>query len=270
MATNKTKRGSMANKDIIKRGSDRDLVVPSEEPTLESQYAIMDFQDPQEAQLLIQENMGVGIISAQNLPNITVPGGGGLNWEVKDLEGVVSSPHLDGIIIAIKATRRFYIKDFAETGGGTPPDCFSTDGLIGHGRPGGDCMSCINNQFEKDNEGNSHKRCKERKMIFMVMKEDILPVVIHAPVMSIKPVTQYQINLTRKKIRMEHVYTRLSLLNDKSKGKNIKYSLIDPIKIGDVAKEKWPVIDAYVAALKPYLIKTVDDMAKFGNASDVK
>lgn len=229
-------------------------------------FAVMEFNNKDEIQMLIRENLGATGISAQDLPNITVPGGGGLNWEVPSLDGPQSHPYLDGIIIGIKATRRFYQDDFNVTGGGTPPDCFSPDGLVGHGSPGGDCMTCGNNQFETEADGTTSKRCKERKLIFMVLKDDILPVVIHAPVMSIKSITQYQINLTSKRQRMEHVYTRLSLLNDKSKGKNIKYSAIAPVKIGNVELEKRPIIDAYVASIKPYLIKTIDDLAKFGHS----
>ena len=228
-------------------------------------FAVMEFSNKEEISMLIRENLGATGISAQDLPNITVPGAGGLNWEVPSLDGPQSIPNLDGIIIGIKATRRFYRDDFNVTGGGTPPDCFSPDGLVGHGAPGGDCMTCGNNQFMTEADGTTSKRCKERKLIFMVLKDDILPVVINAPVMSIRPITQYQIALTMKKQRMEHVYTRLSLLNDKSKGKGIKFSMIAPTKLGDVDPEKRPIIDAYVASIKPYLIKTIDDLAKFGN-----
>jgi hypothetical protein len=251
----------MSSKSVAKKEvNGNELMVPT-------QFAIMEFRDKDEIQSLIRENLGGTGISAQDLPNITVPGGGGLSWEVPGIDGVQSTPSLEGIIIGIKATRRFYEKDFNETGGGTPPDCFSPDGLTGYGRPGGDCMACPNNQFEQDTDGTTSKRCKERKLIFMVLKDDILPVVIHAPVMSIKPVTQYQINLTSKRQRLEHVYTKLSLANDKSKGKNIKYSMIQPVKTGDVELEKREVIDAYVAAIKPYLVKTIDDLARFGNGN---
>lgn len=252
---------AIAKKDVIGTNGNEVATQP---------FAIMEFSDKNEIQTLIKENLGPSGISAQDLPNIVVPGSGGLSWEVPSLDGPQSIPSLEGIIIGIKATRRFYKDDFNTTGGGTPPDCFSPDGLVGFGTPGGDCMSCAMNQFEEITENGittTTKKCKERKLIFMVLKDDILPVVIHAPVMSIKPVTQYQINLTSKRQRTEHVYTRLSLLNDKSKGKGIKYSIISPIKIGDVELEKRPIIDAYVAAIKPYLIKTIDDLAKFGNGN---
>lgn len=230
-----------------------------------NEFAIMTFQDLDELRQLVLENFGPAGISFKDLPNITVPSGGGLAWEIPGVEGVTTTPTLEGIIVGIKATRRLYIKAFAETGGGTPPDCFSPDGVVGHGSPGGDCMSCVYNNFELDPQtGATNKRCKERKIIFMVMKDDILPFIIHSPATSNPNVTKFQVSVVSKKQKLEHIYTQLSLYNDKSKAKGIKYSKINAKKIGDVEKEKIPIIDAYVAAFKPYLIKTINDLVRSG------
>ena len=235
--------------------------VPAKKEDTQENYAIATIQDPAEISNIIRENLGGLNISVRMLPNLHVPGGGGTSWEMPTVDGTLSLPEITGIIIATQPIRRFYRKSFNETGGGTPPDCYSPDGVNGYGDPGGNCMGCPNNRFIPGTDGVPTKPCSERQLIFMVMKDDILPVVVHAPVKSLANIQHYLINLTRVRKQIYSVYTTLSLERDKSQ-KGIAYSKIVPRRSGEVPPEQLPAVEAYAKAIKPFLVQTITEIAQ--------
>lgn len=235
--------------------------VPAKREEAQELFAITTIQNPAEISDIIRENLGGMNVSVRMLPNIHVPGSGGTTWEVPSVDGPISVPEISGIIIATQPIRRFYRKSFTETGGGTPPDCYSPDGVTGYGDPGGNCMGCPNNRFVTGPDGTPTKPCAERQLIFMVLKDDILPVVVHAPVKSLANIQHYLINLTRVRKQIYSVYTSLTLERDKSQ-KGIVYAKIVPRRVGEVPPEQLPAVEAYVKAIKPFIVQTITDIAQ--------
>ena len=204
----------------------------------------------------VKENIGNDKITDRDLDRITVPLGGGLTWTVPTLSGEDSVKTLDGIIVHWTSPRAYW-KAGMDTGGTTPPDCASPDGENGYGTPGGDCFYCPLSQWNSG-EGGVGKACKEKRMIFLLRPNDLLPIVVQGPSTSITPIKQYLIRLASQGMPFWSVMTNLSLEKAQS-GTGIAYSRIIPRSLGPVAEEQRDLLKQYVDAIKPiigYMVNT--------------
>jgi hypothetical protein len=175
---------------------------------------------------LLAANLGSGGMSAFDLDRVKVPAGGGTTWQVPSLEGPDDCKFIDGIIVAWKTPRAYWKVPFDESGGGSPPDCSSPDGILGTGKPGGPCKACPLNRFESAAKGDG-KACKEVVQLFVVREGDMLPLVVSAPPSSIRNVRQYLRRLAGQGIIYYGAVTRLALTQARS-GNGIVYSEIVP------------------------------------------
>ena len=187
-----------------------------------NQFQIMQMEKGEIADIL-HENLGEDSLSIQDLIRIVVPGSGGKMWAVETIEGEKEMAELLGIIVFTKVTRTYWEKSFDETGGGEPPNCYSPDGVMGVGEIADTvkdhmCGNCSMSEFAKDGSGCP---CKENRQIFMVMQDEILPVVIKTPVMSLKNAKKYLTGLSSRRQKVHSVYTSLTLFPTKNK-KGIK------------------------------------------------
>ena len=226
-------------------------------------FAIMKYKEG-EIQKILAENLGSDMMTAMDLPQISVPAGGGTTFIRPTIDGEVDEKNLTGIIICTKHTRAYWRSKFDETGGGTPPDCVSEDGEKGIGDPGGDCADCPFAQFGSADNKRS-KACQEKRVIFLLMPEEILPIAVKAPATSLKNAKQYLMGLTSRGKKLYEVYTTLSLEKDKNKD-GIAYSKIVFKKAGDV--ENPQMLGIYAESIKPYLMKVMRDMASMQDPSD--
>ena len=170
---------------------------------------------------LIRDNLEGEEFSPQDLTRISVPGAGGQMFSIPSPGGDIDAKEIEGIIIKVQPVRIYYDKPFGE-GDITPPTCFSNDGLTGVGDPGGDCQKCQFNQWDTATKGRG-KACSERRNIFILPADSLLPYVLSVPVMSIKNYKTYLQHLTRKGISIKSTTTIVGLEKAKSEG-NITYS----------------------------------------------
>jgi hypothetical protein len=163
---------------------------------------------------LIRDNLEGEEFSPQDLTRISVPGGGGQTFSIPSPGGDIDAKTVEGIIIKVQPVRLYYEQAFGE-GEVTPPTCYSNDGLTGFGEPGGDCQRCPFNEFGSATKGKG-KACQERRNIFILPADSLLPYVLSVPVMSIKNYKTYLQYLTRKGISVKAVTTVVGLEKDKS------------------------------------------------------
>lgn len=102
------------------------------------------------------------------------------------------------------------------TGAANPPDCGSLDGLKGYGEPGGDCKSCIFNEFGTGE--NDAKACKERQRLYLLREGELFPIMFSLPTASLKELGRYLMRLLSKGVRSSEVVTRFSLVKATNKG----------------------------------------------------
>lgn len=192
----------------------------------DSPFALLRLQGT-EANDLIRDALGGESLSIGDLDRIKVPSGGGTTWEVPTLEGEVSTKVIEGVIIH-NARRRAYwpypMEERPDDDDGKPA-CQSNDGDFGIGDPGGDCISCPFNEFGSDIKGGPGKACKETRQLFVLTKDDLLPLVVTIPPASLANVKAYMLRLLRAQIDLKDVVTHISLEKAES-GNKIKFAKV--------------------------------------------
>ena len=222
--------------------------------TKKEQYAIMDPET--DVVNVIDLNLGGEALSISDLNHIKTPVGGSLTWSLPTIDGdEESTKDFDAIIIHSQIQRTFWKESFS--GGGTPPDCFSNDAIIGEGDPGGKCEVCPNNEFGTSLTGRG-KACQTKRIMFLVRPGSLLPVMLRVPVGSLKNSRKYLAGLAGESKRVYSVVTRFGLEKDKNKD-NIQFSKITFKRVGAV--DDITAVEKYVEAIMPYIqqaTRTID------------
>lgn len=171
---------------------------------------------------IVKENAGAGGISPLDLDRVTIPAGGGTQWEVQSLEGVEHKTTIEGIVVYFQDGRVYWEQGF-EQGGGLPPTCVSADQVTGVGRPGGECAICPMAQFGSA-DGGRGQACRTRRDLFLLQQNDLLPIAIQLPVTSFQAARKYFLRLTRSGTPYYGVVTGIGLETTKNQA-GIKYSI---------------------------------------------
>lgn len=210
-------------------------------------------QDPSAFFMAMQANLGNVSLTPFDLDRIRIPTGGGLAWTIPSLEGELVEKELEGVIVAVKTARAYWESSFDESGGGTPPDCSSDDGIIGVGSPGGECNSCPLAQFGSQ-EGRRGQACKQILLLFMVLKStsDMLPKVVVLPPTSLKAMRQFLLRLASRGLASYTVLIALGLEKDKNSD-GIVYSKVKPTFRTKLSPQEAGTMQSYVSAIAPLL-----------------
>jgi len=234
---------------------DQVVETPAALPAVLGDYTIMQIAKEQ-IQDIIDANIGGQTFTEFDLERLSVPTGGGTNWEVANLDGTSSMvPTIDGVIVHWKLARGYWEIPYEESGGGVPPDCQSQDSVIGVGTPGGDCRDCALAKFgsapgRKDNEFGKGQACKQMRVVFLMRPQSILPTVVSFPPTSLKGISSYLLRLTSNLTPFDAVVTRLSLEEDKNTT-GVKYSKIIPSMVSQLGKDEHAKLKAYMGNILP-------------------
>lgn len=208
---------------------------------------------------IIRANIGDGPINDFTFDRIKVPTSGGQIWQVPTLEGVSDAREIEGVIVAWKETRGFWKESFDVSGGGTPPDCASSDSIVGRGTPGGECLKCPLALFgsadqKTDSKGNKiesrSQACKQVRLLFLLQKDTMLPVIVACPPTSLTGARKFFLRLASNGVPYYGVVTRLMLTPDKNKD-GIKYSKVEMSVVGKLSDEARAKMRDYGAAFQP-------------------
>ena len=154
------------------------------------------------------------------LDKIKFPAAGVTVFEVPNSDGELETvKEFSGVILYQHQVNGYYQE--AYTGGNNPPDCSSFDGNTGIGTPGGDCKTCPFNQYGSGQ--NQGKACKNRRWIYILRENEVLPVMLSIPPASLGAFNQYMKRLLCKQLRYSQVVTKLSLSKATNKG-GVPYS----------------------------------------------
>ena len=139
---------------------------------------------------------------------IKIPAGGSTAFEIPgDNDETELVKDVKGVILLHHPAYAFYREKYQ--GGSNPPDCGSFNGIQGTGDPGGLCASCPYNQFGSG-EGQA-KACKNRRMIYILMENELFPMVLSLPTGSLKEFTKYVKRQLSKGRKLSQVVTKVSL-----------------------------------------------------------
>jgi hypothetical protein len=216
-----------------------------------SDYAIQKMSAA-EIKNVINENLNGVQLSTFGLDRARVPSGGMTVWTVPSLEGEDTTKVIEGVIIYQRPNRSYWAIPFAEKDRNSPPSCHSDDLITGVGEPGGLCKDCPYNQFGSDPRGVG-KSCRETRLLFVLRQGEILPLLVVAPVMSVKPIVEYMKRLTSKAQLYYSVITRFELEKVRSSG-NIDYAKIKVSTAQRLNSEDTARMKAFAEAIRPYLM----------------
>ena len=187
---------------------------------------------------------------------VRVPTGGGLHFLVPTLEGEVPAESIEGVIVHFTKPRVYWAEAFGSGGGSTPPDCSSHDGVHGVGNPGGACSECPMARFgtatNQDGSQGAGQACAQKNNLFVLRKNDILPIVVVGPPTSLKNIRQYLLRLASNQQRFYGVVTKLKLTKTTSKG-GIEYAQIEPSFVSYLDDEAASAMAGYHNNIAPIL-----------------
>lgn len=206
-----------------------------------AEFALFSNQDVSLHELF-EENLADDEFKPGDLNRISVPSGGATTFEIPTADGPVEVKELEAIIIKATPVRFYWKEDFGTSGAGTPPDCYSEDLIHGHGDPGGLCADCPMNQFQ--NGGKEGKPCTEKRNIFILPADSLLPYNLSCPVQSIKNFKKYRIDLTRRGLSITSITTLISLQKEKNNN-GINYSQLIFRPGRTLSQEQAKVVRAY-------------------------
>lgn len=199
----------------------------------------------------VRENVGNETLSSFDLDRIKVPAGGGTFWSVPTMENPDGEPQksVAGVIVYTTVQRAYWSTSFEASGGGTPPDCFSTDTLIGVGTPGGACAHCPFAQFGSDAKSNG-QACKMFRTVFLLRESGALPAVIAVPPGSLKNLKRYLLSLASNGLPYWAVVTEFALAQAKSQS-GITYSQVSPKMLRRLDEDEVAKARAYSETIRP-------------------
>lgn len=204
--------------------------------------------DPGQLHEVLTENLGNTQLSAFELDRVKIPSGGATTWEIPTLEGAEEKKSIEGVVIFFKDPNGYWKNEY--DGQNNPPDCVSDDGMVGVGKPGGNCAACPLNAFGSD--GEKGKACKNMRTLFILREEDILPIVVTLPPTSLREARKYFLRLASKGVPYYSVVTELTLVKEKNND-GIQYSKACIILKSRMSAEAAKKIKAFQENLRPAL-----------------
>ena len=177
---------------------------------------------------IVHDNLGGERMSLFNLPKISVPSQGVTQWSVPGLTGSENADSIDGVVLHSQLTRQWYEKTFEETGGGSPPDCYSSDGINGVGvnadKAQGLCAKCEFSAWGSDRRGGSGQDCGATRPLMILRRDDIVPIWVATPAGSLDAAKKWLFDLTRSRLRYWQVITRIGLEKVRQRNGGLEYS----------------------------------------------
>ena len=216
----------------IEKASQGGAVAVVRDPMDAATYRILNRseEDIDKAMNVFQHNLRGQKMTDMDLPRAKVPPQGMTIWSIPSAEGDVHTEEITGILVEYTTPRAYWEKPM-EPGSISPPDCSSPDGIMGSAvrrgpdGPGGPCHACPLSKFGSDprEDSNGHA-CKEKRMLFMLRPDSLMPLVVQAPSTSIRNVFDFTVGLANEEVPFQEVFTTLTL--EKVNAGGIDYSKV--------------------------------------------
>lgn len=206
-----------------------------------SGYAIVK-HSPQALAELVTDVLAGSQLGYNDIPTVGMPAGGSQFWDVPTIGGD-SEPvkTLSGVVIFRHMRRAYWTNP--EPQEGAQPDCFSPDGEVGFGQPGGDCTECPLAQFGSGR--NNAQACTQRHPVYLVLPNTILPLRVNVGPTSIAVVRSFAIGLLNQaQLPLHAVLTELSLTKATNQGGQ-DYSKLVMKMTGQLSESELEAVTAY-------------------------
>ena len=218
--------------------------------------------DPDEIHDIVTEALGTSKLKVSDLSAVHIPTGGNTSFRLQTSAGEIESKSYVGVIIHVKTITRKYDIPMGEEGASPIPDCWSDDGITGHGKYaeacGDDCSLCPFSQFGSGKNGS--RACKPHLLLFVLTPNSLLPSVVYLSSMSIKPYEVYRNLLLGEGKAPSSVVTEVALRVEKNSA-NLNYSVATFTRVGDLSREERMRFKAMGNEMGTYLKSSKVDVA---------
>jgi len=171
------------------------------------------------AQLLADEMEGLSL----TFDRIKIPAGGGLAYEVPsdNPDNPDAVKEFSAVILYHHPVHSYYKEKY--TGGNTPPDCSSMNGISGINTDGiiKDCKACEYAEFGSGDNGG--KACKQKRRVYILRAGEALPNILSLPTGSLGGFSKYVMRLLSKGKKPGMFVTKFTLKKEQNSG-GINYS----------------------------------------------
>lgn len=174
-------------------------------------------------------------------PRVPMASSGALSFTIEKDGTKKPSEFLTGVIICNHDVNSYYSKPL-DPDKPIPPDCWSNDGRVGH--EAGQtivCATCERNQFI-----DGKKECKNKRKIFILPEDSILPYLLVIPPTSLKAWGEYVYSLKSKRLNSKMVVTKIGLKLSGEGGQQYSVCTFTMESILPEAKQK-EIIELYDA-----------------------
>lgn len=205
--------------------------------------------DPEALELIEQNLNGLRV----QFERVKIPSSGGKFFELVGESGEpVPAKEIVGVILDHYAVNAYWSEEFG-SGGGNPPQCSALDGKTGIGDPGGNCLTCRLNQWGTEPKNGRGKACKNLHRLYVLPKDDILPLLIAAPPTSLANLGAYMQFLTKKRKKLFSAVLTTIRLEQAANKDGTEYSRIVLSSAGDLDPKDAMALRKYIAEIKPLL-----------------
>ncbi len=237
----------------------------SEKKDLMHKEELQPFMIPatQDLGLAMQEEL-------QGLPvsliRVKIPTGGATTFEIpitEDEPEIVKE--IEGVIIDHYPVNAFWPSKF--DGKVQNPDCYSLDGKIGIGNPGGSCATCPFNKFGSAEDGVG-KKCKNMHRIYIIRSGEFVPLLITLPPTSLKNFSDYLFKrLLQKGLRSYQVITKITLKKTQNSS-GIAYSQAQFSLVRPLTEEEAKQAVAFAASIRALTRQMMIDDEDYNTETD--
>ena len=221
--------------------------VVKRDPADVSTYRILNRseEDIAKAMDIFKYNLRGQKITERDLRRVKVPPQGITIWSIPSTEGDIHTEEITGLLVEYTTPRAYWDKPM-DPNTLTPPNCSSPDGVMGTGDPGGPCYLCPFSKYGSDpREDSNGQACKEKRMLFILRPDGLLPIVVQAPSTSIRNVFNYTMGLANEEeVLFHNVYTQLTL-EKVNAGGGIDYGKVNLKNVGRVSEEYHSKLESY-------------------------
>lgn len=233
--------------------------------------------DAEEALEAIRENLGSIALTERDLERIKMPSGNTPAFMVRGEGGKPAmATEIDCVLVGITSRRVYWGAPFG-SGQQKPPECSSSDGIVGLGRYGrggegrhnGDCATCPMNAWPPEGSADRSKPCSEVRMLFFypLGQQRALPMCLTVTPGSLQALKDYLLQDLGNKGKVYYrVVTRIGLTPAKNAA-GIAYSQANFSHIGDLDEPTRRIAKGYkesMARLFAGIQPRHEDMASGG------
>ena len=199
------------------------------------------------AGVLAEEMEGLNI----TFDRIKTPIGGGTMFEMPsdDPDNPDMAKDFKAVILYHHPIHSYYKEKY--TGGNTPPDCSSIDGVKGVDSDGviSDCKDCPKGQFGSGENGS--KLCRQKRRLYVLRENETLPTLFSLPTTSLADFSKYIMRLLSRGKKSSAVVTKFTLKKATNAG-GIAYSQVICVSDRDLTAEEVTSISTMAEQVKRF------------------